>query len=341
MITMPENLTTENTFRIHAPSSDEIDVPRWIDDASDPYLHLQSQDEIRNYYQQNGYVVFRNLLPAELCDQARRAFTQEVKPYNGYLYRQTSSGGAEKNHFTDYGYLLNSILNIQDLNKDLFPDFKEAGLEVITNQNLYDAVCNVLGEPGIMVQSMYFEGNPTTWAHQDTYYLDSTKIGSMTAAWIAIEDIQPGAGRFFVYPGSHKVDMAKNGGNFDIAFNHMKYRELVLNVIEKYGLDCRAPALRKGDVLFWSAKTIHGSLETLQPQFSRNSMTAHFIPASTGFLQFQSRQRKLNLRRIGCFQVDCPKDQSRLKNRAIFHLETQFPQSFQLLKRLLIKLVTR
>jgi ectoine hydroxylase-related dioxygenase (phytanoyl-CoA dioxygenase family) len=46
------------------------------------------------------------------------------------------------------------------------------------------------------------KGNPETWAHQDTYCLDAEELGRMTAAWIALEDSHPGAGRFYVYPGS-------------------------------------------------------------------------------------------------------------------------------------------
>src|SRR5262249_6961195 len=156
---------------------------------------------------------------------------------------------------------------------------------------------NLVGDRATkVVQSMYFEGNPTTWAHQDTYYLDSADIGRMTAAWIAVEDIKPGAGRFFVYPGSHKIDVARNGGDFDIAFNHDRYKQLVVDLIRRLKLRCHAPALRKGDVLFWAAKTIHGSLETRQPQHSRSSITAHMIPASTDFLQYQTRRRQLRLR---------------------------------------------
>jgi len=34
-------------------------------------------------------------------------------------------------------------------------------------------------------------------------YLDAEEIGRMTAAWVAVEDIAPDAGRFFVYPKSH------------------------------------------------------------------------------------------------------------------------------------------
>ena len=50
---------------------------------------------------------------------------------------------------------------------------------------------------------MYFDGNPVTWPHQDIYYLDAEEIGRMTSAWVAVEDIAPDAGRFFVYPKSH------------------------------------------------------------------------------------------------------------------------------------------
>lgn len=44
-----------------------------------------------------------------------------------------------------------------------------------------------------------------TWPYQDTYYLDAEEIGRMTAAWIAFEDIAPGARRFFVFPESHLI----------------------------------------------------------------------------------------------------------------------------------------
>jgi phytanoyl-CoA hydroxylase len=134
------------------------------------------------------------------------------------------------------------------------------------------AVSTILGEPGKLVQSMYFDGNPVTWPHQDAYYLDAEEIGRMTAARGHC------AGRFFVYPKSHLIDMAKNGEDFDIAFHHDRYKELVKRVIREQGLVCRAPALSKGDILFWAAKTIHGSLRMAKPTRSRRFFTAHFIP---------------------------------------------------------------
>lgn len=330
-----------NLFRIHDPTGTEIDIPTVVDQETDPYLKLQTNASRLEYYRQNGYVVVRSLIPPQLCDRVKQAFEAEVKPYKGHLYRQTSSGAAEKHNINKYGYMLNAIMNILNLNEDLFPNFQQAVTALVTHPNLYTVVSSILGESGIIVQSMYFEGNPETWAHQDTYYLDAAQAGSMTAAWIALEDIHPSAGRFFVYPRSHHINMAANSGQFDVAFNHMNYKQRVLDTINQNHLQCCAPALRKGDVLFWMSKTIHGSLETLQPKFSRSSLTTHFIPVSSELLQFQSRLKKLHLRPIGSFQVDCSKNQNQLRHQLLLNLESAFPNIFNMIKKFIIKSLTK
>jgi phytanoyl-CoA hydroxylase len=327
-------------YSIKAPGGEDVTIPVDVNEATDTYLKLTSDRELREFYDENGYVVFRNLIPAELCDASLKAFDREVKTFDGYIYRQATAK-PEKHKFTEHGHILNSILNIQDLNSNLFPGFKQEGLKILAHDNMLAATDTLFGEPGKLVQSMFFEGNPATWPHQDTYYLDSDSIGSMTAAWVALEDIQPGAGRFYVYPGSHKIDIAKNGGDFDIAFNHDRYKEFVLNLIEDKGLPLVAPALRKGDVLFWNSKTIHGSLETTQPQFSRSSFTAHFIPKSHDLLHFQSMIRTLKLTKINDMLVHQPKNQDRLSNRLVMSCETKFPKTFGLAKKVAIKVLTK
>jgi phytanoyl-CoA hydroxylase len=335
-MTMP---LANDQFEITAPDGGLIDIPQTVSAATDPYLALTSPAEIARYYRENGYVVVRNLIPTDTCDAARQAFISEVRPYKGYIYRQATAN-PEKNEFTEHGFVLNSVLNIQDLRASSFPRFRQVGLDVITHSRLHAVMAAVLGEQGKVVQSMYFEGNPVTWAHQDTYYLDSIEVGRMVGAWLAMEDIAPGAGRFYVYPGSHLIDMKKNGGDFDIAFNHSRYKQLVLDVIRSHTLECRAPALRKGDVLFWSSKTIHGSLPTTHSEFSRASFTVHAIPRSTGFLQYQSREKPLSLREIQGVPVHCPKDQNKLANRSILLVETTFPKLFQAVKKVAVKLAT-
>ncbi len=292
---------------------------------------------LRGAFEADGYVIVRELVAGELCERARAAFAAEVKPYAGHLYRQTSSH-AERHAFTDHGHLLNPILNIQSLRQSRFPEFRAAGLEILTERGLQRAAEAILGEPGKIVQSMYFEGNSATWAHQDTYYLDAAGPGGMLGAWIALEDIAAGAGRFYVYPQSHLIDIAPNRGDLDIAFHHDRYKQHVLDVIAAHGLTRQAPALCRGDVLFWSAKTIHGSLETTEPQHSRNSITAHLIPASSEFLQFQRRRPRLALTMINDVPVHMPKNQNAWRPRAVLWAEATFPKAFRLAKRVAIKL---
>jgi phytanoyl-CoA hydroxylase len=325
---------------IPAPHGERIDVPTLPSDETITYPTMADPAAVRAYYDREGYVVVRNLLDHATCDQMRGVFDQEVKPFDGYIYRQASAN-PERHLRTEHGYMLNSILNVHAVDPRVFPTFRKRGTDLITTAPLQAAVRAVLGEAGKIVQSMYFEGNPSTWAHQDTYYLDSEKLGGMVGAWIALEDIAPGAGRFFIYPRSHLLDLAMNRGSMSIASNHAGYKQLVLEIIRQNGLECRAPALRKGDVLFWSSKTIHGSMETTQPELSRSSVTSHYIPQSTRFLQYQTRIKALNLSVINGMQVHTPKDMANPIQRLVMGVETRFPTAFTSLKKAAVRVVTR
>jgi phytanoyl-CoA hydroxylase len=326
-------------YRTKTNIGGETDIPSTAAE-DDPYFTVSQPQAIRDYYSTNGYVVVRGLVPKEQCDTANRAFDDECLASKKYIYRQTTAN-PERNNFTGHGFVLNSLLNIQSVNPGHFSRFRNAGVEVLTGTGLQEVCGAIFGQPGKIVQSMYFHGNPSTSPHQDTYYLDSADVGAMMAVWIATEDIQPGAGRFFICPKSHRIDMHKNGGDFDIAFNQARYQQLVADTITNHQLRFVAPALAKGDALFWAAKTIHGSLPTTQPQFSRRSITGHFIPESHQFLQFQSRIKNLHYDRVNGVRISRPKDQAIWKNRAILFIKTTFPKTFQALKKLAIKILLR
>ncbi len=324
---------------IESPTGDALLIPASL--AEDQrYFSLDEGEAAAAYYAENGYVVFRGVVPPAMTATARAAWNREMKPHQGYVYRQ-ATGKPEYNNINDRGFVMNPVLNLQDLETRYFTTLKQATLNIFASLPLRRAVMALIGAEPKLVQSMYFEGNNATWAHQDTYYLDSENIGGMVAAWIALEDIQPGAGRFYIYPGSHRINIEKNGGDFDIAFHHDRYKALIIDVIAKYGLECRAPALENGDVLLWNARTIHGSLMTNQPDHSRSSLTAHFIPAVDRFLQFQSRIKRTAMITHNGLPVQTPKNQDRLRHRAMLALETTFPKSYKFARDRAIKLLTR
>ncbi|MEM9885162.1 MAG: phytanoyl-CoA dioxygenase family protein [Bacteroidota bacterium] len=327
------------TYTAKCPLGNDLEVPTQVA-SDDNYPTVNELEKMKDYFDEYGYVVVRNLIPKEICQEALEAFDKEVRPYDGHIYRQASAN-PEKHKWTKHNYMLNSILNVQSVSSSKFAKFRKNGLMALTHNNVQQVMQKLMGDAPKLVQSMFFEGNPTTWAHQDCYYLDSEDQGRMIGSWYALEDIHPGAGRFYVYPTSHKIDMQKNGGDFDIAFNHDRYKQLVKDVIVRHNLECVAPALNQGDVLFWHAATIHGSLETTDLSHSRSSYTGHYIPNSTRFLQYQSRIKPLNLREENGMNVNFPKDLDQFSNKAMLFVETTFPKQFQWLKKQAIKVVTK
>jgi phytanoyl-CoA hydroxylase len=312
-------------FLIRSPTGGRIDIPE--SPAEDREYFCSLDGHARQYLEEEGYVVVRRLITRSACAAIRAAFKNEVKSYPGFLYRQTTAR-AELNRFNALGHVMNPLLNLQDLDARRFAGLRSHTLDAFTSPAVVTALRNVFGEDPKLTQTMYFEGNSETWAHQDTYYLDSERVGTMIAAWIALEDIHPGAGRFFVYPHSHRIDVAKNGGDFNIAFHHERYKQFIIDLIARKGLKLRAPALAAGDVLFWKSKTIHGSLASEGTTKTRQSLTAHYIPKSHRFLQLQSRIKPLVLSEHNGIQVHCPKNQSRLHNRATLFVESRLPGPF-------------
>lgn len=305
-----------------------------------PYFTLRELPAALAYYRAEGYVVLRGLVPGAATQRVRAAFERHVRPYRGHIYRQTTAN-PERHVFTPDGFMLNPIQNIQDLPSRPFAPYRAAVLDLLTGPGPVAVLTALYGEAPRIVQTMHFEGNSATWAHQDGYYLDSEQQGAMTGLWVALEDIAPGAGRFFVCPRSHLLTLPKNRSELAVADHHATYKDFIAGVIRREALACHAPALAAGDVLFWNSWTIHGSLATTQRGVSRASLTCHAIPRSHRFLQFQSRLRTIRPRLVNGIEVHCPKDLDRLRNRAVLLVEVRAPRLFRAAKRWAIRRLTR
>jgi phytanoyl-CoA hydroxylase len=311
--------------------------------AEDPSPRFEAGDlaAIREYYQDNGYVIVSKLFGSDVCDTQRRLWDEEVKPFGGHIYRQATAK-AERHVFNENGWVMNPILNLQSVDPRHFPRFRSHATEaVLASPKLRDVFTGILGERPKVVQSMYFEGNSATWEHQDSYYLDSENVGEMAAAWIAMEDIVARAGRFFVCPGSHRFKLDPHGLQNNIAEHHDEYIASVVNKIKQLNLQIKAPALQKGDVLFWNSLTIHGSLNSQDTRHSRSSITCHAIPCSRLFLHHQILLWDVATDTVNDTKFFRPKDLGVLKNRLIFQAEVRFPSLFYWAKRKAVKQVFR
>jgi phytanoyl-CoA hydroxylase len=326
-------LTTPRGLPVHVPETPG-------EDAS-PRFSSRDLSSVRAYYDEHGYAIVANLFDAATCDRQRRLWETEVKPFRGHVYRQATAR-AEKHVFNGNGWVMNPILNLQSLDPRRFPNFRRHATEaILASPALADVFTALLGDKPKIVQSMYFEGNSATWEHQDSYYLDSENVGEMAAAWIAMEDIAARAGRFFVCPGSHRIELARHGYENNVAEHHDRYIASVVDKIKELRLPISAPFLGKGDVLVWNALTIHGSLNTQDPSRSRSSITCHAIPNSRKFLQLQTRLLDVPTDTVNRTEIFRPKDLTAVRNRLVFGVESRFPGLFYWAKRTALKQLMR
>ena len=226
---------------LKTPNGLNVDVPEThLEDVS-PKFTIEQTQEAYTYYDKHGYVVFKKIIDKKTCEKIRNIWDAEVKPSQKYIYRQATAK-SELNVLNEDGWVMNPILNLQSLNPKYFGQLREAAVNDVLGatkvQTCFEAL---LGEKPKVVQSMYFEGNSATWEHQDTYYLDAEKLGNMSAAWVALEDISAKAGRFFICPGSHKIELEKQNKETNIADNHSVYIKKIVGIMKDRNMEIRAP----------------------------------------------------------------------------------------------------
>jgi phytanoyl-CoA hydroxylase len=289
---------TKEGLTVHVEMAPPGDTADWRD-----------EEAFRARYRSRGYAVARGLLPADLMDEVVAAFRAEVKPYDGPILRQLTTN-MEQHKFSAEGFMTNTILSVQDLVAERFQRFRRSSLEVLTHERVQRTLQVLLGEASKCVESMYFESSARgTITHADCHFMGASAPGEMVAAWYALEDIHPKAGRFYVMPESQLL------GTDAPQFSHLKefyrtYEACSMQIMSTFqdntlagnaalrieqarmmtegmaGFTFHAPMLQKGDVVFWGSRVLHGSLKPEELHHSRNSLTAHYIGRSRGYLQY-------------------------------------------------------
>lgn len=322
-------------MKVMTPIDTEVDVPNSLAEDRDYFRYTDLGEAVR-YYRRNGYVVIRGLLPPELCDAIRAAYRAEVQPSQTPILRQKNMR-YERNSFDKDGFLDNPIFNVQDLETRRFGQFKRNALLGLAQKDVAQVTAALAGVGATkLIQSMFFEAPVGTWAHQDSYYQDSAAgLGRCVAGWYALEDVDANAGRFYVCPRSHHiVPVLRNAGELDFATGHNRYRKAVLETIRHFNLEFRAPYMAKGDVLFWSSLTVHGSFAPSGSGVSRASLTAHYLPAEDEMLQFHTRIRRQKTTLVNGMPVAQLHDQDRLRNRLLRDLAAHAPGPYAAARKL-------
>jgi phytanoyl-CoA hydroxylase len=231
----------------------------------------------QQYYETQGYFVYRNLIPTELINELTTRYQNEILPSKYPFFRQDTNK-YEPNQINEFGYVEQAFLDIHDYQQ--FPAFSTAAKNIFCSQLMQTALREITGfESFNLMQTMLFDANTETTPHQDWWYLDSVPNGHLLGAWIALEDIDERAGRFYVIPESIEVDL--HSDTPDLPW--LEWKQRMQAYLDSHADQIKAPELKRGDVLFWNSRTIHGALLTTDPSFSRKSLTAHYLPSTLAF----------------------------------------------------------
>jgi len=240
---------------------------------------------LKKFYDDNGYCIIKNLISNKKIDLFLDNFKKKIifnkkKTILPSMNLQKINSLKKKNNI-----LLDTIGDIhciKYLNKE-YTELNDASLKIICSKEI-NQILKILHNFNKfnLIMSMFFDGKSGTPAHQDSYYLDSYPSGNLTAAWIACENINTKAGKFFLIPKSNKIEITLNKEEIT---NPNKYEKKIHKFIKNENLNIVAPPLKKGDVLFWNSNTIHGSMKNVDKNFSRKSFTCHFIPQKFKFVR--------------------------------------------------------
>ena len=238
----------------------------------------EKTDSLLSYYDEQGYVVVRNLIPKERIANLLALYARDIVPSRRRFFRQSSSR-YERNRVSPQGHVRQPFLDIHDYRR--FPEFSAAAREIFCGDEMMETVRALTGAPRHnLMQTMLFDLDTPASPRRDWYCLDGAPNGSLVAARVALEDIREEAGRFYVMPGSHELG---DFGAREPGVTLERWRKRVGDYVEQHRSSRFAPALRRGDVLLWNLRTVHGSLPRRDERYSRKSLTAHYIPSHLGF----------------------------------------------------------
>jgi hypothetical protein len=158
-----------------------------------------------------------------------------------------------------------------------------AFLDLTTLPRLHRIVDLLLGERSIATQSLYFKYGSAQNAHRDPWFVITTPIATLYAAWIALEDIAAESGPLSFVPKSHRLPyLPLNTG--DIIFHDPKatteskdaHMADLKRQLEEKGLAEKKFLAKRGEILIWHGSLVHGGSPVTNPEKTRQSFVLHF-----------------------------------------------------------------
>ncbi|MEA2164720.1 MAG: hypothetical protein QOK37_2847 [Thermoanaerobaculia bacterium] len=159
---------------------------------------------------------------------------------------------------------------------------------------LLEVVQTLLGEQGVLCNSLNLEKGSGQEYHADSLFMTPSTKGKLVAAWVALEDVQAGAGPLRLYPGSHRIPpfVFSDGGFHAQPGELTAWAAYMQHEIDTRALEPVAIFAAAGDVVLWHADLVHGAEPITQPSLTRRSMVGHYFGRSDSLRRGYSLRRE-------------------------------------------------
>jgi phytanoyl-CoA hydroxylase len=239
-------------------------------------LSPEKADRLESW-RRHGYIVIEGAVPHDVIDRLNADIDAAWAGRHPRLHVEHWRGGT-----SHIGTIAPDLRSIPHKLLDLH-SVSEASRQAIFSAPIRDFLRAIFSRPLLAFQSLTFERGTQQPVHQDAAYVAVSSLMEFAAAWIALEDIQPGSGELEYYEGSHQVPSYLFGGRRKRmppgADDHGRYLSYLHEEAARLALPLRRFLPKKGDALVWSADLAHGGAKVDDPGLTRRSLVAHYCPA--------------------------------------------------------------
>ncbi len=240
-------------------------------EAPDGYYERPLGTHGREFFQENGFVVVRDVLNTSEVFELREETSRLCREDGNRLAHAVEDLTSLKEED-----LLTRFLCIHFPHK-----ISERMRRVVSQDVLVETLTQLIGPNVKCMQSMLFikaAGKPGQAWHQDELFIP-TRDRSLVGAWIALDDATVENGCLWVIPGSHKPGILwpnKDHGDYEqfdcakesFAFPYSEADEVPVEV-------------KAGSAVFFNGYLLHRSLPNWAPHGFRRSLVNHYMSAES------------------------------------------------------------
>eukprot|EP01084_Bolivina_argentea_P021398 39756_1 len=251
----------------------------------------------RKFYADNGYLIIRNLLSQNNCDELNKRFNEfALKPsirQNELLIMRDVALPPMKNK---------KKVKVKpiEITKITNPCRDEIYLKNhLRNPKMVKYVGELIGNDIRALNTMHINKPPDVGylssrhpLHQDVWYLPLTNHDNIIAAWTATEYCGRNNGGLCVIPGTHKAGLFIHEPPKGWTKVNYKYYGVEKKIYDKYASKRIHLEMYPGDTVFFHPLLIHGSGANLS-NITRKAIVTHYLNSTkVGFIDFKKLSYK-------------------------------------------------